>query len=144
MKKLAMTTAVLLVCAAWTLAQEKYPSGQTATSASSSGQTTVQGCLERSGANYTLTDKSGTKYQLTGDTAKLSEHAGHEVEITGTPSGASAGASASSTGASASAEQTLDVSNLRHIAETCSATSKSEQSTPSPERPPMSEKPPIR
>ncbi len=137
MKTLAMTAAVLLLCAAWTLAQEKYPSGQTSTTPSSSGQTTVQGCLDRSGTNYTLTDKSGTKYQLTGDTSKLSEHVGHEVEITGTPGGAGAGASAH-------AQQTLDMSNLRHISETCSAGSKSEQSTPSPERPPMSEKPPIR
>ena len=29
-----------------------------------------------------LTDKNGTTYQLSGDTAKLSDHVGHEIKVT--------------------------------------------------------------
>ena len=80
---------------------------------------TVEGCLSGSNGNYTLTDKNGMAYQLTGDTAKLSEHVGHEVKITGT-SGSSTG-SESATGAASSAAggQTLQVSSLKHISKTC-------------------------
>ena len=48
-----------------------------------------EGCLSGSDGNYTLTDKNGNSFQLTGDTAKLSEHVGHEVKVTGTASSAS-------------------------------------------------------
>jgi hypothetical protein len=45
-----------------------------------------------------LTDKSGTAFQLAGNTSKLSDHVGHEVEIKGTTavSGEAPGASSSS------------------------------------------------
>ena len=140
MKRITMTAAVLLVCAAWALAQG-YPSSQTS-SASTSGQTTVQGCLSGTGGNYSLTDQSGTTYQLAGDTSKLTEHVGHEVEITGATSGASSSATASSTGASASTQPTLTVSSVKHISATCSSASKSGQSAPQSNQEPMSEKPP--
>ena len=65
-----------------------------------------------------LTDKNGMSYQLTGDTAKLSDHVGHEVKITGTVSSESASGASSSTG-SAGASQTLEVSSIKHISKTC-------------------------
>ena len=96
-------------------------SGQTS-SASSGGDTTVEGCLSGSSGSYTLTDKNGTAYQLTGDTAKLSEHVGHEVKVTGTTgSGASASGSsgAASSAGSAGSQQTLQVSSVKHVSKTC-------------------------
>ena len=59
----------------------------------SAGQMTVEGCLSGSNGNFTLSDKNGTSYQLTGDTAKLSEHLGHEVKVTGTSGSDGTGAS---------------------------------------------------
>src|ERR1043165_6850955 len=63
------------------------PSGTGQTSSPSSGdmngnangnmgknETTIQGCWTNSGGNYTITDASGTQYQLTGETSKLSSH----------------------------------------------------------------------
>ncbi len=79
----------------------------------------VEGCLSGSNGNYTLTDKNGMSYQLTGDTAKLSEHVGHEIKVTGT-SGSAAGAE-SSTGAASGAAggQSLQVTSVKHISKTC-------------------------
>lgn len=89
------------------------------------GQTTVEGCLSGSSGNYTLSDKNGMTYQLTGDTAKLSEHVGHEVKVTGmTGSGSASGESASTgagsaTGSSSGSSQTLQVSSVKHVSKTC-------------------------
>ena len=80
---------------------------------------TVEGCLSGSSGNFTLTDKNGTSYQLTGDTAKLSEHVGHEVKITGM-SGSSTGADNSAGAASgAASSQSLQVSSVKHVSKTC-------------------------
>jgi hypothetical protein len=71
-----------------------------------------------------LTAKSGKSIRLTGDTAKLSEHVGHEVKITGTVSSATAAPSAKSDRGmageeSGSAQQSLEVSSIKHISKTC-------------------------
>ena len=80
---------------------------------------TVEGCLSGSNGNFTLTDKNGTSYQLTGDTAKLSDHVGHEIKVTGS-SGSPTGAE-SSTGAASGAAggQTLQVTSVKHVSKTC-------------------------
>jgi len=125
--------AVLLLGAIWAMAQsdqnQTSPSDQTPASqgdssaTSAGGNTTVEGCLSGADGNYMLTDKNGTTYQLSGDTAKLKDHVGHEVKVTGsasatamTPSGGDSDAAAS--GAS---KQTLHVSSFKHVAKTCSS-----------------------
>ena len=95
---------------------------QTGTAASSqtSGQTTIEGCLQASGDNYTLTDNaSGKTYQIQGDTSKLSAHNGHEVQLTGTASGDTGSAGGMTSGAGASQQPTFVVSKLKHISTTC-------------------------
>jgi hypothetical protein len=87
--------------------------GQTAGQASSS-HTTVEGCLSGADGKYTLTDKTGTSYQLTGDTAKLADHVGHEVKITG-----SAGSGSAASAGSAAGGQSLDVSSVKMVSKTC-------------------------
>jgi hypothetical protein len=83
MRQLLLLLSVLLLGASWAAAQDT--SGQTnpnagtpsqTSSTSEGGETTVQGCLSGSSGAYTLTDKNGNSYQLTGDSAKLSEHVG--------------------------------------------------------------------
>ena len=85
------------------------------------GDTTVQGCLSGSDGNYMLTDKQGNMYQLTGDTAKLSEHVGHEIKVMGSTSSAS-GSDTSSGGSMGSSKQTIQVSSVKHISKTCQNT----------------------
>ena len=91
---------------------------------SAGGETSVTGCLSGSNGSYTLTDKHGMSYQLTGDTAKLADHVGHEVKITGTSSSSASSPSsgaASGTAGSTGAEKTLQVTSVKHISKTCQA-----------------------
>jgi len=132
------------------------PSGTGQTSSQSAGdmsgntngnQTTIQGFLMSSGGNYTITDASGTQYQLTGDTSKLSSHVNQQVQIKGSASGSasasasgnSGSAAGSSTSGSASASsptssegtsgatggagsaQMFNVSKVKKISDSCSA-----------------------
>jgi len=117
MRKLILLISILLLGLTWAVAQNT-PTGQS--SHTGAGQMTVEGCLSGSSGNFTLTDKNGTAYQLTGDAAKLSEHVGHEVKVTGTSAATSTGASGSTeTSASGAAGQTLQVTSLKHISKTC-------------------------
>jgi ABC-type phosphate transport system substrate-binding protein len=132
MRKVLLLVSVLLLGACWAVAQDSTnsssspasptsaSSGQTG-SAAASGANTVEGCLSGSSGSYTLTAKDGTSYQLTGDTAKLSEHVGHTVKITGTSSAASsnAGGTATGTAGASSSSQTLEVSSVKHVSKTC-------------------------
>src|ERR1700687_5173443 len=132
MRKLFLLLSVLLLGACWAVAQDStsQPSSTTSDTSASSGQTgsttagsatSVQGCLSGSSGSYTLSDKNGNTYQLTGDTAKLSEHVGHEVKVTGTSSSASpsGGATAGTAGQAGANAQTLEVSSVKHISKTC-------------------------
>lgn len=112
-----LVISVLLLASLWAAAQN---SGQTSEK-SAGGQTTVEGCLSGSNGNYMLTDQNGTMYQLTGDSAKLSEHVGHEIKVSGTSSSAenSASGAGTATGASGSAQQTIQVTSVKHISKTC-------------------------
>lgn len=143
MHKTWMLALTLLVSAAWLQAQEPQSgssqsgssqtgaaaaSGQTESEATS--QSSVEGCLQGSNGSFTLTDNSGTTYQLEGNTSKLSEHVGHEVQVTGSTSGSktsgdSAMAPGSSTGSSAAGSSpTLTVKKVKHISKTCKSMSK--------------------
>jgi hypothetical protein len=121
MRQIFLLLSVLLLGLTWAVAQDS--TGQTGSQTSAGGEMSVQGCLSGSSGSYTLTDKHGMSYQLTGDTAKLSEHVGHEVKITSTSSSeaSSAGASSgtSSAAGSTGAQKTLQVSSVKHISKTC-------------------------
>jgi hypothetical protein len=116
MRKLLLLP-VLLLSVSWLAAQDSPSSTQKDSSQTSAGsQTTVEGCLSGSEGKYTLTDKQGNSYQLTGDTSKLSDHVGHEVKITGMTSGA---ASDSGGAMGGSSSQSLEVSSMKHVSKTC-------------------------
>ena len=117
--------SVLLLSASWATAQ--YDSSQTSQQKSSGtgSEMTVQGCLSGSAGSYTLTDKNGTSYQLTGDSAKLSEHVGHEIKVTGSAASASpsSGAASGAMGqTSTSTQQAIEVASVKHISKTCKST----------------------
>jgi hypothetical protein len=130
--------SVLLLGATWALAQtnqaspsQTSPSVETPDQSSASqtsnqtpvgtGNATVQGCLSGSDGNYTLTDDNGTAYQLTGNTAKLIDHVGHEIKVMGTTGAASATGSSDSgsTMGNNSSAQTLQVNSFKHVSKTC-------------------------
>jgi len=128
MRQLFLILSVVLLGLSWAVAQsdstQSTPSSGSqssmgATQSGSGSQTTIEGCLSGSNGNFTLSDKNGMTYQLTGDTAKLSEHVGHEVKVTGMSS--SGGSTSDTSGASSStgSGQTLQVSSVKHVSKTC-------------------------
>ncbi len=137
MKRLALISA-LLAFALCALAQD-YPaqSGK----GSSTNETKVQGCLSRSNGGYILTDKSGAAYQLAGDTSKLTDHVGREVEIKGTRTVSREASGAAASEAKEAAPARIDVTAVKQISSTCTSSSDSGK-PPMNEEPPMSEKPP--
>jgi hypothetical protein len=109
---------------AWLQAQNQYPqAGSSQTTAA--GESSVKGCLQGSDGNYTLTTKNGTVYQLQGDTSKLNEHVGHEVQITGSTTTASNAPNPTpGTPAGTTQQQaTLTVQSVKHISKTCTTSS---------------------
>jgi hypothetical protein len=114
MMRYLLAVTVLLLGASWAAAQN-YPSQSK--SANTTSQTTVVGCLSGSAGSYMLTDKKGNSFELTGDTAKLSEHVGHEIKVTGTESAASTSTTSNST--MGQAQKTIDVTSFKHVSKTC-------------------------
>lgn len=124
MKRLSLLTAILLLSAAWAVAQSTPPSGSSGSAqAGNSSASSIEGCLAGSAGNYTLTDASGKTYQLQGDTSKLSDEVGHQVRIHGTEASAGMGASggaAGSSSASSSSGTPFNVTSVKKVADTCS------------------------
>jgi hypothetical protein len=79
-------------------------------------QQTVQGCLQGGDHQLTLTDGSGTTYELEGDTAKLKEHIGHEIQVSGT---IGKSAASSSTSPPKDSSQTIQVVDVKHLSSGC-------------------------
>jgi len=117
MRQIFLILSIMLLGLTWAVAQDSTGAPSSRAGQSASGQTTIEGCLSGSNGNFTLTDKNGTSYQLAGDTAKLSEHVGHEVKVTGTPGSGAAGGDNASAGAGSA--QTLQVSSVKHVSKTC-------------------------
>jgi hypothetical protein len=118
MHKVWMLALVLLALTVGMQAQANSPqSAMGRASDQNMSGTTVQGCLQGSNGSYTLTGKDGTMYQLSGDTSKLAEHVGHEVQIAGTttknPTDSSAGA------ASGGSQQMLEVKSVKDVSKGC-------------------------
>src|SRR5581483_883048 len=75
----------------------------TTSTTTSTAKTKLEGCLSGSGGSYTLTDKNGQTWQLSGDTSSLSEYVGKEVRVSGAEQ--AAGSSSNSGMSSSSGSQ---------------------------------------
>src|SRR5215470_4763111 len=86
MRKVLLTTAVLLLAlgVVWAQQQPATSDTNTNTPANAGSQITVQGCLGGSPGNFTLLGSDGTTYQLQGNDSELKDHVGHTVVVTGT------------------------------------------------------------
>jgi Protein of unknown function (DUF5818) len=119
MYKTLMLVLVLVAFTAWVPAQTNSPKSGMASDQSMSEHKTVEGCLQDASGSYTLAAKDGTMYQLSGDTSKLAEHVGHEIQITGITSGSSSQSAATEGAAAQQQRPTLEVKSMKHIAKTC-------------------------
>lgn len=119
MKRMLLLGTMLLLSALCAVAQYERP--DPGTDSSAAGKTTIQGCLAGSAGSYSLTDKSGTTYQLTGDTAKLQAHVGHTIKVTGTSEGSpSTTGQSGSMSAPSDAQPTFNVTSFKHVSASCS------------------------
>jgi len=102
--------------------QSQQPETSATSHSGSEKGNAVEGCLSGSAGNFTITDATGTTYQLAGDTSKLSDHVGHEVKVWGESSGGSSASASGSSGAtsSASSQPTLNVTKVKMISSSCS------------------------
>jgi hypothetical protein len=116
-KWLALVLALLF--APWIVAQ----TAQTSTHVSESPRTSIRGCLKGTNGNYTLTDKSGTTYLLTGNTGSLQDHVDHKLALTGTVEVKAAGTRASNETSSNPSEptapKTFNVRSIKSIGAAC-------------------------
>jgi hypothetical protein len=110
MKKLFLTSAILLLSSMWALAQssaqpttqDQYGGAQSQQpdkskqGTSEKGEQTIEGCLSGAANEYVLTDSTGRTYELLDDTHQLDANVGHQVRLTGSVS-LSAGGERSST-----------------------------------------------
>jgi len=145
MRKALLLTLILLISAAWVVAQapqstppanssdnaqtssdhmgsqdSQEPGSKTQSQMGKAGsENQIEGCLGGSSGNYTLTDSAGTSWQLQGDNSQLSKHLGQQVRI----SGMAASSSAASSAGAAATGQNFNVTKVRKIASTCSNTS---------------------
>ncbi len=119
MKRLLLVSSLLVLSSLLMFAQYQ---GQSSASSSADTNQTVQGCLSGSDGNYTLTDKSGTAYQLTGDTSKLANHVGHTIQITGnstTAKSSTGSAGGNSMSGATDTHATLNVTSFKHVSTSC-------------------------
>jgi len=125
LKRTILLSLVLLLSACWAMAQYQSDQSQSSQAGAGASKTTVEAGLAGSEGSYSLTDKSGKTYQLTGNTAKMQAHVGHTVQVTGTAmSGANSSSTASQSGSmsgSADAQQTLAVTSFKHVSSSCSS-----------------------
>ena len=119
MIKVLMLASVLLLSTAWLQAQNPPPAGNPSDHPTSAHASTVQGCLQGSAGNFTVTDNSGTTYVIQGDTSTIGEHVGHEVKITGTTSSPSSDSDKST---SSETQPIIQLQNLQHVSKTCKST----------------------
>lgn len=101
-------------------------------SGAASTSNAIRGCLQGKDGSYTLRADDGRMLQLTGDTSKLSDNVNKEVEVTGS-------AGSSETGASSASPSTVNVTDVRKVADTCSS---SGSAMPQGSTPPGSAQPP--
>ena len=81
MRRIILLSSILLLSAAWAVAQ--YSSSSDNETSTTSKEMAVDGCLDGAIGSYTLTDFSGASYRLTGSTEQLKSHVGETVQVTG-------------------------------------------------------------
>jgi hypothetical protein len=117
-----MWIAMMLLSGSFLLAQDSTPDSTHTDANDSNGEITVQGCVTRSGGDFTLVKQDpAITYQLQGShKIRLGHYLGQRVELTGSKSATLATSSDSINGRTGSAAPvTLTVSSIRTINKTC-------------------------
>ena len=86
MRRMFLLSFVLVLSAAWALAQYEFEGNPDSVAAGRTAayRTTVEGCLDLQSGSYILTLPSGAIYHIAGGKTQLTSHVGKQVRITGT------------------------------------------------------------
>lgn len=119
MRKLFLTTAILLLSSSWVLAQSGSTSAQqpdkSQTSSADKGAQTIDGCLSGAADVFKLTDATGKTYELFGDTKGLAENVGHQVRLWGSVGSTGGGELITASGPQA----TFGVKKVKSLSDKC-------------------------
>ena len=119
MKSMLFALSLLLSATLWAQQESANPHPGSNPSDTAASRQTIQGCLKGDGNTFTLIDDSGTTYRLEGDSAKLKNHVGHEVQVAGTVGEASGSTSSTSTGDIS--QPAIQVVEIKHVSSSCSS-----------------------
>lgn len=125
MKKLLLHLFALLFLAGWMFAQQDNSTQSNAANANNSAQgdrqVTLQGCLAKSGSDYTLRANGGKPYQLQGHTSELDRHLGEWVEVQGTQSNSLSTSGSTEPSSGSASPLMVQVSSITKIEDKCPA-----------------------
>lgn len=113
---------ILLLSSSLLLAQESHPASATQQNAKDSkAQVTLQGCVSRSGGDYTLTKQNpAMTYELQGThKIRLSRYLGQRVEVTGSESPTMSTSSDAMNKTGSAAPVTLTITSIKTIEIDC-------------------------
>ena len=83
------------------------------------GPALLEGCLQRSRGEYTITDRDNTLHHLSGGAKLLKSYIDHEVELTGTPSTRTIDTTLAGGASSAVVQPIFRVKTVKDVAATC-------------------------
>jgi len=119
-RKMLLLTLMLLTSALWLQAQEGDP-GRDVWIPANTYPPTITGCLQNSSIRYSVVAQDGTVYNLTGNTGKLRNYIGHEVEVTGKPTVKSLSTTEKDIASTVEEIPALDVKSVKELSKTCNA-----------------------
>jgi hypothetical protein len=125
MRKLLLLSSILLMSVVWAGAQVGSGSnGGNPVATPDPNKVNIQGCLGGEVGELTLTDRTGTSYQLTGNTENMYRNVGHTVMVTGEkPSGLPApGSMAAKADTNTDTPPSLTVISFQDVAPSCDQT----------------------
>jgi len=120
MRSTLMLILVIVSSALWLQAQEGNP-GRDVWIPANTYPPTITGCLQNFSIRYSVVGQDGTVYNLTGDTGKLRNYIGHEVEVTGKPTVKSLSTTMKEAASTVEEIPALDVKSVKELSKTCTA-----------------------
>jgi hypothetical protein len=119
-KRILALGVALLLCAVCSWAQKTPQQPNVNKSpASTPGYEVIEGCLQKFGVEYILTDKNGLLHHLSG--GKLKQYVGHEVQLSGKPSVKTVDTTPPGAASSALEVPIFVVKSVKDVGATCQA-----------------------
>jgi hypothetical protein len=118
MRTTLMLGLAIVISALWLQGQEGNP-GRDVWIPANTYPPTITGCLRNSSIRYSVVGQDGTVYNLTGDTGKLRNYIGHEVEVAGKPTVKSLSTTEKDIASTVEEIPALDVKSVKELSKTC-------------------------